>query len=208
MAISLHYFRGVGHVSSSGRRILFMGRTVLAAAGLLAALPAWAQYPGQVTKTNKDTPELRAVAVLEWTGEAGKPKACRIVPVAVLDEGQLHDGGIYLARPEPLALAGEVEYELQQGGKAVGLFDIRNSGREQGSWVAYGAWKPLPVAAPKPTAAELAQSKIEDEDSDKPVLHRKKTWPLTEARAGQALAEGRVSGSGSGAGLRRASAGH
>ena len=141
---------------------------------LLAALPACAQYPGQVAKNAKETPELRAVAVLEWTGEAGKPKACRIVPVAVLDGGELQDGGIYLARPEPLALAGEVEYELEQDGKGMGLFDIENSGREQGSWVGYGTWKPLPAAAPKPTAAELSKTRFDDDaQSDEPVLHRK-----------------------------------
>jgi hypothetical protein len=61
----------------------------------MAALPVWAQYPGQVTKTTKDSPELRAIAVLEWTGDASKPKASRLVPVAVLDGGQLQDGGIY-----------------------------------------------------------------------------------------------------------------
>jgi hypothetical protein len=140
---------------------------------LLAGLTAVAQYPGQVAKTSKDTPTLRAIAVLEWTGEEGHPKASRLVPVAVLDGGQLQDGGIYLARPEPLALAGEVEYELTQDGKTVGLFEIKNAGQEQGSWVGYGSWKPLPTARPKP-AAELAQVKVEDEESDRPVLHRKK----------------------------------
>jgi len=148
---------------------LFATRTVLAALGLLAALPLCAQYPGQVTKSAKDSPALRSIAVLEWTGEAGKPKTSRMVPVAVLDGGSLQDGGIYLARPQPLALAGEVEYELQQNGKPVGLFDIKNAGQEQGSWVGYGAWKPMPKARPKPTE----KLKIEDQESDQPVLHRK-----------------------------------
>jgi hypothetical protein len=136
--------------------------------------PAWAQYPGQVTKSSKDSPELRAIAVLEWTGDAGKPKTSRLVPVAVLDGGQLQDGGIYLARPQPLALAGEVEYELQQNGKPIGLFDIHNAGQEQGSWVGYGAWKPMPVARPKPSARDLARMRIDDDvPSDVPILHRK-----------------------------------
>jgi len=147
---------------------------MLSALGLLAVLPVWSQYPGQVTKKAKDSPELRAVAVLEWTGDVGHPKACRLVPVAVLDGGELQDGGIYLARPEPLALAGEVEYELQQDGKPMGLFDIRNSGHEQGSWVGYGAWKPLAIPKPKPSMSEVARSQIEDENDDRPVLHRKK----------------------------------
>jgi len=142
---------------------------------IAVALPVFAQYPGQVTKTGKETPELRAIAVLEWTGEAGKPKTSRLVPVAVLDGGQLQDGGIYLARPQPLALAGEVEYELQQDGKPIGLFDIKNAGQEQGSWVGYGTWKPMPAARPKPSARELARTQIdEDAQSDQPVLHRKR----------------------------------
>jgi hypothetical protein len=142
--------------------------------GLMAALPACAQYPGQVTKTPQESPELRSIAVLEWTGEAGKPKASRLVPVAVLDGGQLQDGGIYLARPQPMALGGEVEYELQQNGKAVGLFDIRNAGQEQGSWVGHGAWKPMPSARPKPPARDWAKTNFDDDaQSDVPVLHRK-----------------------------------
>ena len=85
-----------------------------------------------MAKSSNAAPELRAIAVLEWTGEVSSPKACRLVPVAVLDgtriEGdQLQDGGIYLARPQPLALTGEVEYELEQNGKPIGLFDIRNA---------------------------------------------------------------------------------
>jgi hypothetical protein len=72
-----------------------------------------------------------------------------------------------------MALAGEVEYELQQNGQPVGLFDLKNSGQEQGSWVGYGAWKSLPAPKPKPSMDEVAQSKIDDEESDRPVLHRK-----------------------------------
>jgi hypothetical protein len=150
---------------------LSMRRTALVI--LLAALPVWCQYPGQVTKSSKDVPELRAIAVLEWTGEAGSPKTSRLVPVAVLDGGQLQDGGIYLARPVPLAVSGEVEYELQQNGKPVGFFDIINAGQEQGSWVGYGAWKALPKPKPKPSMSEVARNRIEDEYSDRPVLHRK-----------------------------------
>jgi hypothetical protein len=155
-----------------GTAFLSMERTALAAMSLLIALPLCAQYPGQVTKASKDAPELRSIAVLEWTGEAGNPKASRLVPVAVLDGGQLQDGGIYLARPEPLALAGEVEYELEQNGKPVGLFEIKNAGQEQGSWVGYGAWKPLARPKPKPTMDEGSR-RIEDEESDQPILHRK-----------------------------------
>jgi hypothetical protein len=180
-------------MSSRGASLLFTGRNALAVcgllAGLVAAMPAAGQYTGQVTKAVKDNPELRAVAVLEWTGEAGKPKTCRIVPVTVYDNGKLEDGGIYLARPEPIALAGEVEYELKQDGKTVGLFDIENSGREQGSWVGYGKWKDAPKEQPK---AEIPKVEVEDEDDDHPVLHRKKH--PDEAPAGGGASSGASSG--------------
>lgn len=142
------------------------------AALALAAAPLMAQYVGQVKEKSKDTPELRAVAVLEWTGDVGKPKMCRLVPVAIYDGEQLQDAGIYMARPQPLALDAQVEYQLKADGKTIGLFDIKNAGQEQGSWVGFGDWKGLP--APKPA---MKPAKIdEDQDwsaDDKPVLHRK-----------------------------------
>jgi hypothetical protein len=173
MAIRFDYFRGGRHMSLRRADILStkLGGILL----LAAALPAFAQYPGQVAKNSKDSPELRSIAVLEWTGEEGSPKASRLIPVAVLDAGQLQDGGIYLARPEPMALVPEVEYELQQDGKPLGLFDIKNAGQEQGSWVGFGAWKPMPSAPRKPSAADLAKTRLDDDggSDDQPVLHRK-----------------------------------
>jgi hypothetical protein len=151
-----------------------MRPAVLAAAALWTLLPAAAQYPGQVAKPAQDAPPLRAVAVLEWTGDEAHPKASRLVPVSLFDGQQLQDAGIYLARPQPLALSGEVEYELLQNGKTVGLFDLSGAGQEQGSWVGLGAWKPLPsarAAAQKPRPAEIES--WNDDDSDRPVLHRK-----------------------------------
>jgi len=198
MAFRFDYFRGGRHMSSRKADVfaLFVRPAVLAGAGLLSALPAWSQYPGQVTKSGKETPELRSIAVLEWTGEAGKPKASRLVPVAVLDGGQLQDGGLYLARPEPLALAGGVEYELQQNGKPVGLYDIKNAGQEQGSWVGYGAWKSLPAARPRPSQREMARIRIDDDaQSDSPVLHRK--HHADDAPAGGAGSGGSSGGGGS-----------
>ena len=199
MAIKFDYSRGGRQMSLRMAEVVSkltkLGGMLLAMA---AALPALAQYPGQVTKSSKDAPELRSIAVLEWTGEAGKPKTSRLVPVAVLDGGQLQDGGIYLARPQPLALAGEVEYELQQDGRPIGLFDIKNSGQEQGSWVGYGTWKPMPIARPKPSAQDLARTKIDDDaQSDQPVLHRK--HHAGDSPAGGAGSGGSGSDSGSGA---------
>jgi len=152
-------------------RELFKVKTVGMALVAFAALHAFGQYSGRVSKDKKDKPELRAIAVLEWTGDEKSPKASRLVPVAVLDGGQLQDGSVYLARPEPMAVAPEVEYELQLGGKPVGLFDVHNAGQQFGSWVGFGAWKPLVKAKPKQDFAKL---KLDDDaPSDEPVLHRK-----------------------------------
>ena len=148
-------------------------RAAAVALAPLILLPAltWGQYPGQIKKPSKDTPDLRAVAVLEWTGELGKPKACRMIPVTVFDGEKLQDAGIYLARPQPLALTGEVEYELKLNGKTFGLFDIQNAAQEQGTWVGYGKWRVMP--APKPVKAIAPEKVDEDIQDDKPVLHRK-----------------------------------
>jgi len=141
------------------------------AASVFISLAAQAQYSGQVHKKSKDAPDLRAVAVLEWTGDLGKPKACRIVPITIYDGDKLQDASVYMARPQPLALSSEVEYELKENGKTTGFFDIETAGQEQGTWVGFGKWKPLP----KPKA-EAAPPKIDAEDdtyNDQPVLHRK-----------------------------------
>lgn len=175
MAIRFDYLRGGGRVSLLRGSLLWIQRILVPGAALLAGMPACAQYPTQTSKGSQDTPEMRAVAVLEWTGEAGHPKASRLVPVSVYDGQDLQDAGIYLPQPAPIALSSEVEYELKENGKTVGLFDINNAGQEQGSWVGFGVWKPL--AKPKPIAQT---TKLKNDDSwggdvqsDRPVLHRK-----------------------------------
>jgi hypothetical protein len=137
----------------------------------LIASAGLGQYPGQIEKKSKDAPTLRAVAVLEWTGDLGKPKKSRLVPITIYDGQTLHDASIYLARPHPLALAREVEYELQKNGTSIGLFDIKNAAQEMGMWVGYGSWKAVPSA--KPPAAKPIIDTGFDANDDKPVLHRK-----------------------------------
>lgn len=132
---------------------------------------ASAQYPGQLAPGEKK-PVLRSVAVLEWTGDAAnKPKASRLVPLTIFNGEELVDGGLYLARPEPLSVAPGVEYELEEGGKVTGLYDVDHAGQEQGGWVGYGNWK-RPPAPPKPTKKI---EKIDDwnDPDDRPILHRK-----------------------------------
>jgi hypothetical protein len=144
---------------------------IMVAALGVRALPTAAQYPGQIANPDKNIPRLRAVAVLEWTGDRSKPKASRLVPVSIFDGQSLEDAGVYMARPEPLALEGEVEYQLLSDGKPIGLFDVENSGEMQGSWVGFGKWRDLPK--PKAPVTQFAKVDQDDTDSDLPVLHRK-----------------------------------
>ena len=71
---------------------------------LALVIPACAQYPGHIESAKKAAPAVRAIAVLEWTGDMGKPKASRIIPISVFDGEVYQPGGLYLAKPEPLAL--------------------------------------------------------------------------------------------------------
>lgn len=167
-----------------------MARNVAAGLAVLMALPVCAQYQGQLSKKEDKTPILRSVAVLEWTGDAGKPKKSRLIPLTVFDGEQLQDGGVYLARPQPLAVSGEVEYELKNNGANIGLFDIQNAAQEEGMWVGYGKWLPMP----KPKAPAAAPAKIDDDEgSDKPVLHRK--HKSGDAGSGGSTSGGSASGS-------------
>ena len=98
-------------------------------------------------------------------GRGGQAKVQPPRPVTVFDGQELQDGGVYLARPQPLAVEGGVEYVLQQDGKRIGLFDIDNSGQEQGSWVGLGSWKPMPQAEGEARAGNW----------------RRTTWTMREA---------------------------
>ena len=169
---------------------LNFAKMAVAGLALLSAVPGLAQYQGQLSKKDNKTPILRSVAVLEWTGDAGKPKKSRLIPLTVFDGEQLQDGGVYLARPQPLAVSGETEYELKNNGTNIGLFDVENAAQEEGMWVGHGKWLPMP----KPKAPPAAPAKIEDDEgSDKPVLHRKH-------KSGDSGSGGSGTGSGSGAG--------
>ncbi len=123
---------------------------------LALAAPAGAQYPGRMESNKKAAPTVRAVAVLEWTGEMGKPSATRIIPISVFDGERYQPGGLYLAKPQPLALEPGTEYVLEDAGVARGLFDINTAQDVDGYWFGYGAWKPM---APPPKKAKPKQGK-------------------------------------------------
>jgi hypothetical protein len=145
------------------------------AAGILAlvlafTISAGAQYPGRMEDTKKQAPPVRAIAVLEWTGEIGKPSASRMIPISVFDGEQYQPGGLYLAKPEPLALEPGTEYVLQDAGVARGLFDINNAHDVDGYWFGYGAWRPMapPPKRPKPKQGRNMPQVVTDNADNRP----------------------------------------
>ncbi len=188
MAIISDYSRAGRALSRRRAAFLFMPM-LLAAVALVAALPAAAQYPVETMPAKKSAPDLRAVAVLEWTGKAGHPTAARLIPVSIYNGQQLQDGDIYLARPQPLTLDSDVEYELEQDGKTVGLYDIDNASLVNDAWVGYGTWKPLPKP---PTESSRSRHRHiwngeKENASGRPVLHVR---PGAENTSGSGTASG------------------
>src|ERR1039458_7794507 len=196
-AANFDYCRGKRNVSSrSANRLWIKAAVLLALAAFVFILSAPAQYPRPIAKHEKNAPDLRAVAVFEWTGDEAHPKAGRLVPVCIYDGQDLNDAGVYLTHPEPLALESDVEYQLQHDGQPSGLFDIDTSAREQGGWVGHGKWRPL--AKPKPAPTQVAKiDQDDDAQSDVPILHRKHH---ADDSAGGGSNSGSGSGSSSGSG--------
>ena len=142
---------------------------------LALAVPACAQYPGRMETTKKAAPTMRSIAVLEWTGQTGKPSASRIIPISVFDGEQYQPGGLYLAKPEPLALEPGTEYVLQDAGVARGLFDVNTAQDVEGYWFGYGAWKPM-AAPPKrirPKQGRNMPQVVTDANDGRPHLNRR-----------------------------------
>lgn len=146
----------------------------MAAFALLISQQVLAQaHAAKATKP----PELRAVGVLEWIGDAGKPSASRLIPVAVFTGDRYQDAGVYLARPEPLAVQRDTEYELQQGGVPKGRFDVYNASSLDGIWYGYGVWKPI-IEAPVPhlTVSRVKPEVVKDAgDPDRPHFSNSKS---------------------------------
>jgi hypothetical protein len=158
------------------RSWLLSGAT--AAIGLGCAGVLLAQYPGHIDTHQKPaaTTTLRSIAVLEWTGDRNRPSATRLVPVSLFDGVHLQDGGLYLARPVPLALDSGTEYEVEGAGRPQGWFDI-DGAREIGSdWFGFGNWKPYVPPPPKklhPSRNPPTVVRDKSADEDKPHFVRR-----------------------------------
>lgn len=176
MAVTFNYSRAGRPVSSRSGGASRPGHARRSALSLsmlamAASLPVAAQYAGKAPEqTTTNGPHLRAVAVLEWTGDPGHPKASRLVPITLWDGQDLQDASIYMAQPEPLALQSQVEYQLKENGKTIGSYEISSAGQSQGVWIGFGTWKP--PTQPKPAEAAKQVADFGGDDSGRPILHR------------------------------------
>jgi hypothetical protein len=160
------------------------------------ALPACAQYPGHVDEEKQQTgTHLRATAVLEYTGDLGKIKESRLVPIVVWDGMQYQPGGLYLAQPAPLAVLSGTQYELESAGKPKGFFNIKDAEDLAGLWIGVGSFEaPAPPKPKAPPSKSGHAYEVKDGDPDKPhFAHR----PADEQSQG---GSGTNTGSGSGGG--------
>ncbi len=176
---------------------------------LLCTLSASAQYVGKVGQGIEKKPTLRATAVYEFTGSMSKPNASRLVPVVVWDGEHYQPGGLYLARPEPLAVAGGTQYVLEKTGVPAGLFNVGSAAELNGGWVGLGRFAPNVVApAPKRLAVSkkpptlsggAGQGKVADDDADasRPTLHRKTGSDTGASTPSSGSGSGTAGGSGS-----------
>jgi hypothetical protein len=175
-------------------------RWVAALAVAACSWPAWGQYVGRV---NQQSPQngthLRATAVVEYTGDLGKMKESRLVPIAIWDGMQYQPGGLYLAQPAPLAVLSGTQYELEEAGKPQGFFNIRDAGDLAGQWVGVGSFEAPPAPKPRAPAAKRNHTyEVRDADPDKPhFAHR----PADEQNQGGG--DGASGGAGSDSGSKQ-----
>jgi hypothetical protein len=159
--------------------LLRIGTAAIAASCLLGDIGVLrAQYPGHVDMQQKAaaTSTLRAVAVLEWTGDRNHPNATRLVPVSLFDGEHLQDGALYLARPVPLALDSGTEYEVEGSGLPQGWFDIEGAREIGDDWFGFGKWKPYVPPPPKklhPSRNPPTVVRDKSDDAEKPHFVRR-----------------------------------
>jgi hypothetical protein len=113
--------------------------------------------------------KLRATAVLELTTDYTGTKTARLIPIAILDEGNFHDASVYKATPRPMALDNGVVYEAQKSGQAVGYVTIVSAAKDP-VWKALGRWQAVSPPGPEKTSTPVVAAS--DSGSDRPILRR------------------------------------
>src|ERR1700758_2911487 len=105
--------------SSSGERLYRTARIAvtlgaLALAGVYSATAQYAQRPAAA----KQSKGPRALGLLQLSPD-GK---ARLIPIAILYNGEFYDASAYKASPVPMALESGIVYEAERTGASLGLF--------------------------------------------------------------------------------------
>jgi hypothetical protein len=156
-------------LSSPRRSPLY--RKVLVAVTLLIGIcssSSWLCAQGTIAQYGRKAVSKgpRALGLIYLTP---KGKA-RIVPVAIMVDGQFFDAGVYKGRPVPMALDFGVVYEGFRAGVSQGLFTVTQPGELNHEWIAEGTWLPA-GAKPPETGRKFETPVIQDNDAP-PRLHR------------------------------------
>jgi hypothetical protein len=125
---------------------------------------------GQFVPPAKKEKEPRALGLIEISPK----KKPRLVPIAILIDGEFYDASAYKAAPVPLALYSDTVYEGLKSGVSQGLFTVKDALHGNDTWIAEGSWRSaeeIQAAAAKKKAASARKATPEDTDA-RPVLRR------------------------------------
>jgi hypothetical protein len=110
----------------------------------------------------------RALALIEMTN--GK---ARLIPIAILIDGQYFDASAYKASPVPMALWGGTVYEGVRTGVSQGLFTVKSvlEKPDTHQWIGEGTWLPASEIHPKSISKETSSiPRGLNQDEGPPVL--------------------------------------
>ncbi|MCU1296466.1 MAG: hypothetical protein JWO91_744 [Acidobacteriaceae bacterium] len=125
---------------------------------------------GQSASKPKKEKQPRALGLIEISPK-GKP---RLVPIAILIDGEFYDASAYKAAPVPMALYSDTVYEGVKSGASQGLFTVKGALHGNNTWIAEGSWRSaeeIQAAAARKKAPAATKAPVEDADA-RPVLRR------------------------------------
>ena len=154
---------------------------MIALASILIPL-AWAQV-----SRRKISKGPRAIGLLQLSPNG----TARLIPVAMMIDGNFYDAEAYKATPVPMALESGTVYEAISTGVSQGLFTVSTALQANNNWTGVGTYQPAGIAPPKKTPPK---PKRPDEDTDEPPkLRRSGTQAGSKPPAEQAPAQDKSS---------------
>jgi hypothetical protein len=136
---------------------------------LAAVLLVFVQvFSGQASRTPKKYKGPRALGLIQLS-PSGK---ARLIPVAILIDGEFYDASAYKASPVPMALWAETVYEGFRTGVSQGLFTVSTGLQDQQTheWFGDGRWLPAGSIPSKLGKKESSIPRGMNDDSGPPVL--------------------------------------